>query len=97
MDQMAAYTFEDLVSQAESRGVTLAEVLSSELSAKDMDEMQSELGQRMSENYSSIERFMAGVEVSSIADFSGLSTADLDEFQAQILAALSDDALPAHC
>lgn len=97
MGEMAAYTLEDLVSQAESRGVTLAEVLSSELSAKDMDEMQQELGQRMSENYSSIEGFMAGVDIPSIADFSGLSMADLDEFQAEVLAALSDETLSAHC
>ncbi len=97
MGEMTAYTLEDLVSQAESGGVTLAELLSSKLSAQDLDRMQGDLGKMMAENYRSIEGFMSGVEVASIADFTELSPADLDDAEALIRAALSDDADLARC
>lgn len=97
MGAMSVYTFEDLVSQAESEGVTLAEVISSRLSATDLDSIQADLRRTMAENYRSIEDFMTGVEVPSIADFSELSPSDLDEAEALIKAALSDESVPAHC
>lgn len=96
MDQMTAYSIEDLVSQTGPGGTTLAEVLSSRLSADEMDELQRDLARRMAENYRNIEGFMADVDVPSIADLSDMSASDLDDIQGEILAALSDEALAAH-
>jgi hypothetical protein len=97
MGEMTAYTLEELVSQAESGGVTLAELLSSRLSANDLDRIQGDLSRAMAENYRSIEGFMSGIEVPSIADFSELSETDLDDAEALIRAALSDEAPLARC
>jgi len=91
MGEMTAYDIEELVSQAESIGVTLADVFSSKLSAEDMERMQQDLTKKMAENYKAIEGFMADVEVPSLADLSNLSDTDLDEIQGEIIAALSDD------
>lgn len=90
MGEMTAYTMDELVSQAESRGVTLAEELSLRLSAEDMEDLEHELAQEMSENLRSIEEFMRDVEVSSSTDFSALSVEELDCMQRDILTALSD-------
>jgi|GEM_PF-2425211 len=94
---MAAYDIEELVSQAESGGVTLADVFSSRLSADDMEKMQRELSLRMAENYKTIEEFMTDIEVPSLADLSNLSDTDLDEIQNEIVAALSDENVCARC
>ena len=91
MGEMTAYTLEDLVSQADSGGVTLAAVLSSKLSAEDLGRLQDDLARKMADNYRSIETFMADVDVPSIADLSDLSDADLDEIQGEIRAAMSDE------
>lgn len=95
MGEMTAYTIEELVSQAESGGGTLADVLTSRLSANDLDKLQRELSRMMAENYKTIDGFMADVEVPSIADLSVLSDSDLDEIQHEVLAALSDEAVVA--
>ncbi|MDQ1372188.1 MAG: hypothetical protein QG582_1103 [Candidatus Thermoplasmatota archaeon] len=95
MGEMTAYTIEELVSQAESGGSTLAEVLTSRLSANDLDMLQRDLSKMIAENYKSIDGFMADVEVPSIAGLSVLSDSDLDEIQHEVLAALSDEALVA--
>lgn len=95
MGEMTACNIEELVSQAESGGGTLADVLTSRLSAMDLDELERELAQRMAENYRTIEGFMAEVEVPSIADLSDLSLSDLDEIQNDVLAALSDETISA--
>lgn len=93
---MTAYTIEELVSQAESGGGTLADVLSSRLSAEDLARLQQELVERIAENYRNIEGFMADVEVPSIAGLSDMSASDLDEIQNDVLTALSDGAQYAH-
>lgn len=95
MGYMTAYSIEELTSQADSGGVTLAQVLSSRLSATDLDELQRDLVRKISENYGTIEGFMAGVEVPDLADLSDLSPSDLDEIQGEVLAALSDEGLAA--
>lgn len=96
MGEMTAYTIEELVSQAESGGGTLADVLSSRLSAEDLARLQQELVERIAENYRNIEGFMADVEVPSIAGLSDMSASDLDEIQNDVLTALSDGAQYAH-
>lgn len=93
MGEMTPYSIDELASQADSRGVTLAEVLASELSATETERLQAELQQRMAENSRRIEDFMADVEVPSLADLCNLSSHDLDEIQHDIESALSDDAL----
>lgn len=93
---MAAYTIDDLVSQAEAGGCTLAEVMSSRLSADDLAGLQSELGRMIAENYRSIESFMSDVEVPSIADLSVLPAGVLDELEDEIRVALSDEPALAH-
>jgi hypothetical protein len=93
---MTAYNIEELVSQAESGGCTLADVLSSKVSAEDLERMQQDLRRTMEENYRSIETFMSGVDVPSIADLSVLSGDVLDELEHELKAALSDETALAH-
>ncbi len=57
-----------LVSQAETEGVTLAEVISRTLDPRELDLMQAELADELSENYRNIEGFMSGIEVPSLED-----------------------------
>lgn len=92
MDEMAAYSIEELVSQAETAGMTLAEVLSSQLSADEVDRLQSAVRARMAENFRTIESFMADVEVPSLADLCNLPDDELDEMQRDIESVLSDEA-----
>jgi hypothetical protein len=88
---MTAYSIEELVRQAESEGVTLAEVISRRLSSGDMDALETELKTRMDANYVLIEGFMQDVDVPSIPDFSNLSEQDLVKMQHDVLSALSDE------
>ncbi len=97
MDEMTAYDIDDYVSQAESGGVTLAQVLASNLSADELDRMQGDLMRRMADNYRSIEGYMSDVEVPSMVELSNLSDAELQEFEVEIAAALSDTEALAHC
>ncbi len=56
----------ELVSQAEKEGVSLGLLISRELSPEEMDEAQADLATALSENYCSIDHFMAEVAVPSI-------------------------------
>lgn len=97
MGEMTAFNIEELASQADSRGVTLAELLSSELSAEEVDRLQMELREEMAENSRRIEGFMADIEVPSLADLCNLSFEELDEVQHEIESELSDERLvPVH-
>jgi hypothetical protein len=95
MGEMTVYSIDELVSQAESGFGTLAEVLTSRLSANDLDTLQRDLSRMIAENFKTIDGFMADVEVPSIAGLSALSESDLDEIQHDVLAALSDEVLAA--
>lgn len=55
-----------LVGQAEKEGITLAELLTRDLSSEELDSAQAGLAVDIAENYSSIEDFMDDVEVPSI-------------------------------
>jgi hypothetical protein len=72
---MARATLVDLVSQAEKEGITLAEVISRSLSPKELDLMQAELADELSNNYRNIEEFMSGVEVPSLGELMNLEDA----------------------
>ena len=72
---MARVTLVGLASQAEKEGITLAEVISRTLDSRELDLMQAELADELSENYRNIEGFMSGVEVPSLGDLMNLEEA----------------------
>jgi hypothetical protein len=69
---MASVTLVELASQAEKEGITLAEVISRTLDPRELDLMQAELADELSENYRNIEGFMSGIEVASIGELMNL-------------------------
>lgn len=79
-----------MVSQADQEGVTLAEVMARELSPSDMDRMQLYIREEMAASYTAIEEFMGCIEVTGTVDFTSMSDAELDEYQENLLSALSD-------
>jgi len=72
---MARVTLVELASQAEKEGITLAEVISKTLDPRELDLMQTELADELSENYRNIEGFMSGVEVPSLGELMNLEEA----------------------
>ena len=86
---------ERMVSQADLEGVTLAEVIARELSPEDMDRMQQYLRREMADNNAAIEDYMSCIEITGTFDFSSMSQAELDDFQENLLSALSDAPLVA--
>ena len=69
---MAGVTLVELASQAEKEGITLAEVISRTLDPRELDLMQAELADELSENYRNIDEFMNGIEVPSIGELMNL-------------------------
>jgi len=69
---MASVTLVELASQAEKEGITLAEVISRTLDPRELDLMQAELADELSENYRNIEGFMSGIEVPSLGELVNL-------------------------
>jgi len=74
--RMSRVTLVELVSQAETEGMTLAEVISRMLSPKELDLIQSNLEDELSQNYRRIEEFMGGVEVPSLTELMDLDTSE---------------------
>lgn len=72
---MASVTLVELASQAEKKGITLAEVISRTLDPRELDLMQAELADELSENYRNIEGFMSGIEVPSLGELMNLEEA----------------------
>ena len=72
---MASVTLVELASQAEKDGITLAEVISRTLDPRELDLMQAELADELSENYRNIEGFMSGIEVPSLGELMNLEEA----------------------
>jgi hypothetical protein len=73
---MASVTLVELASQAEKEGITLAEVISRTLDPRELDLMQAELTDELSENYRNIEGFMSGIEVPSLGELMNLEEVD---------------------
>jgi hypothetical protein len=69
---MGRVTLVELASQAEMEGITLAEVISRVLDPRELDLMQAELADELSENYRNIEGFMSGVDVPSLGELMDL-------------------------
>jgi hypothetical protein len=72
---MAGMTLVELAGQAEKEGITLAEVISRTLGPRELDLMQAELADELSENYRNIEDFMSGIEVPSLGELMNLEEA----------------------
>ena len=79
------------VSQAEDEGVTLAEVLTRKLSARDLDKMQAALAEELSSNYRNIEDFMSDVSVPSIDEVLAMDQDEQVGLQSESGRELSDD------
>lgn len=79
------------VSQAEEEGVTLAEVLTRKLSARDLDKIQAALAEELSSNYRNIEDFMSDVSVPSIDDILAMDQEEQVGLQSESGRELSDD------
>jgi hypothetical protein len=69
---MGRVTLVKLASQAEMEGITLAEVISRVLDPRELDLIQAELADELSENYRNIEGFMSGVDVPSLGELMDL-------------------------
>ena len=81
-----------LVSQAEDKGVTLAEIMATELTPDEIDRMEQYLRMEMKENYLAIEGFMRDIDVPGTYDFSSMDDSQLSSLQEDLLEALSDTA-----
>ena len=79
-----------LVGQADEKGVTLAEIMATELTPVEIDRMQQYLRTEMKENYLAIEEFMRDIEVPGTYDFSSMDSSELSSLQEDLLEALSD-------
>lgn len=86
---------QNLVSQAEREGVTLAEILNRELGPGGLDKIQTFLSEEISRNYSAIEEFMRDVEVPGTYDFSSMDDDTLCSLQEELRGFLSDTPLVA--
>ena len=87
---MASITIEQLASQAEKEGVTLAEMITKYMSAEDLDRTQAEIHAELARNYMSIEGFMQEIESASPLNLAGLSEDELLDLQEEVVLSLSD-------
>lgn len=88
---MSSYGIEELMSQAEEKGVTLANMISTMMSSDEIDRMQDEIKSQMVANYQSIRDFMSDVEVPSLDELSELSADELQRMQEDIADKSSDE------
>lgn len=86
---------DDLVSQAEREGVTLAEIMNRELGPGGLDKIQGILSEEISRNYTAIEEFMRDVEAPGTYDFSSMDDDALCSLQEELRCFLSDAPLAA--
>jgi len=88
---MASLDMDELVSQAEAEGVTLAEMITRSMTPKQINEMQRGLNGEIAENYHKIESFMREVKVASLEELMELQGAVMTYPHTILEAALSDD------
>lgn len=91
---MVAVDIADLVSQSEKEGLTLAEVISRELSPREIKKLQAGLSAELAANYKNIEDFMSDVRVPSLDEI--LSIGEFAEMEPVLSeeSELSDDGEP---
>jgi macrodomain Ter protein organizer (MatP/YcbG family) len=87
---VASVSIEQLASQAEKEGVTLAEMISKHMSAEEIDRTQAEIHAELARNYTSIEDFMQDIESSSFLNLAVLSEEELRDLQEEVVLSLSD-------
>jgi hypothetical protein len=81
----------ELVSQAEREGITLAAMMSREMSLEEMELVQDELASHLTDNYAKIENFMAGISIPSMEEMLSRRDDPSREFELGSLDLLSDD------
>jgi len=84
----------ELVSQAEREGVTLAAMVSREISSEEMELIQEDLASRLSENYAKIENFMSEVNIPSMEEILSRRDDLPTEIDLGLIDALSDENRP---
>lgn len=89
---MSSVDIDDLVSQSEELGITLAELMAQSLSSSDLDNLQASLNKELATGYKEIEDFMSDISVPSIEEILSDEqfTPPLLEFEDDL--PLSDDA-----
>jgi len=81
----------ELVSQAEREGVTLAAMMSKELSSDELEVIQRDLLARLNDNYAKIEGFMAEVTIPSMDQILAERNDLLPPLDTNVVSALSDE------
>ena len=88
-------SLEELVSQADREGVTLAEVIARSMTPKQMNVLQRGVQAELRENYTKISDFMDDVETSSISNIEGMGIDELVSLRNELMQGLSDTGLAA--
>lgn len=83
-------SLEELVSQADKEGVTLAEVIARSMTPGQMNTLQKGLAVQLSDNYTKIADFMQNVETSSMVDIEGMGIEELVSLRNEIMHGPSD-------
>lgn len=81
----------ELVSQAEKEGVTLAAMVTREMSVEEMELAQDVLAAHLSENYAKIEKFMAEVTMPSMEELLSKRNELSSQIDLEPLNVLSDE------
>ena len=87
---MSVSSLEELVSQADREGVTLAEVIARSMTPRQMNTLQKGLTSEIKSNYAKISTFMDEVETSSMTDIEGMSIEELMGLRNEIMRGVSD-------
>lgn len=88
---MSLSSLEELVSQADREGVTLAEVIARSMTTKEMNVLQRGLTSELEDNYAKISDFMGDIETSSMVDMEGMSIQQLMGLRDEIMQRPSDE------
>jgi len=83
-------SLEELVSQADREGVTLAEVIARSMTPRQMNTLQKGLTSEIKGNYAKISTFMDEVETSSMTEIEGMSIEELMGLRNEIMRGASD-------
>jgi ribosomal protein S12 len=85
-------SLDELVSQADREGVTLAEVIARSMTPGQMNTLQKGLTAELEDNYAKISSFMEHVETSSMVEIEGMSIEELMGLRNEIMQCASDAA-----
>lgn len=88
-------SLEELASQADKEGVTLAEVIARSMTPKQMNAVQRGVKAQLRDNYDLIAEFMGDVETSSMAHIEGMGIEELVSLRNELMSVVSDAAAEA--